>query len=251
MGSKRLSHRGDKGIVGSGEQRIKKWSWSVLGLITILTFLHYFLVDYNAIVFSIPVGYLSFVLALHTYFWTKRTDRFRFGNEKRHQFICDEKFKEIRSRIEHNDVALQTIVAATNSANPYDPNLLPTRQARELHELFDAYLNWVEGFAILWKSGLIEDSELEGLWQYYPGRLSKVNITEQEIRTFLSTEWGYDDTAINTFFSSREKRDGFPYPSDPLETNKEINPVTQPVWFYVNRPEYVYTALVDLVKALR
>lgn len=250
MDTQQLAHEGDKGAIRSGEQKIKRGAWLVLVIITILAFVHYFLVDPNPIIFSIPVGYLSFVLVLHTYFWTKRTDRFRFGNEKRHQFICDEKFKDIRSRIEHNDVELQVTIAATNSVNPFDPNLLPTRQVRELHERFDAYLNWIEGFAILWKSGLIEDSELEGLWQYYPRRLSEAMITEQEIRAFLSTEWGYDETAINALFESRKKRNEFPYPSDPLDMDKEITPITRPIWFYVNRKEYVYTALVDLIKSL-
>ena len=248
MKSKELAH---KATITSGEERIKVGAWVALGLIVLLAFLHYFLVDRNSIVFSIPIGFLSFVLILLTYFWTKKTDRFRFGNEKRHQFIRDEQFMNIRSRIEHNDIELQVIVAATNSPRPYEPNLLPSGKAKELHELFDAYLNWVEGFAILWKSGLIEDSELEGLWQYYPIRLSEANIAEDAVRRFLSAEWNYNQTEIDEFFDFRKKTRQFPYPSDPLGTRRKINPVTQPIWFYVNRPKYVYTALLDLVKAVR
>lgn len=204
-------------------------------------------VEARTTLIAAAVASFSVFSVLYTYYWTKSMDRFRFGNEKRHQFIFDQRLTVIRSRIEHNDIELQAILAVVNSSSPYDFEALPAKYWK-LHEQFDAYLNWIEGLAILWKSGLIEEKELEGLWKYYTGRLKDVNIPLDKAKQFLLKIIGYDQSKIELFIKARIESDEFKYPLDPLKSGAaKIDPITQPIWFYINWPPYEFTALKELI----
>lgn len=193
----------------------------------------------------------SVIIALFVYSANKRIEKYRFGTEKRNQFICDEKFMDIRSRIEHNDAELQTIVAITNVPSPYDFHLLPSHKW-ELHERFDAYINWIEGYAILWNNGLIEHTELEGLWTYYTGRLAEATLDPRDLDHYLRN-LGYDQEDISAFRQSRKESSNFPYPKDAAEhirfgKNSKIQPIEKPIWFYVCREGYEFKSLMVLIQ---
>ena len=195
--------------------------------------------------------YASVLVAVWVYTGNKRIDKYKFGTEKRNQFICDEKFMDIRSRIEHNDAELQTIIAITNTPTPYNFDLLPSHKW-ELHERFDTYLNWIEGYAILWNNGLIEHPELDGLWTYYTGRLAEASLESNDLENYLRN-LGYDKEEINAFRKSREKSQDFPYPRDMSEKIRaykdlEIDPLEKPIWFYVCREGYEFKALIALIQ---
>jgi hypothetical protein len=202
------------------------------------------------LIVSAAIGYFSVVLGVFAFFWKKDRDKFQFGNEKREEFILNETFMDIRSRIEHNDVVLQTVIAILNLPHPemYKPSLLPPNIGRgmddtkKLHECFDNYLNWIEGFAILWKGGLIGEEELEGLWSYCSHRLREVKVEQEEVEKCLKEL--NKDIIINDFISklkAQEKR------YDPID-GSEIDPITKPIWFYINEPEYDFPLLIDLIK---
>ncbi len=195
--------------------------------------------------------YASVIVALLVYSENKRIEKYRFGTEKRNQFICDKMFMDIRSRIEHNDAELQTIVAITNVPSPYYFHLLPPHKW-ELHERFDAYLNWIEGYAILWNNGLIEHTELEGSWTYYTGRLSEATLDSHDLDQYLRN-LGYDKDDINAFRQSRKESSNFSYPEDLAEKirfgkNSKIDPIEKPIWFYVCREGYEFKSLMALIQ---
>ena len=199
----------------------------------------------HGLLLSAGIAYFSVFIALFAYFWKQRIGRFQFGNEKRHQFITDERFMKIRSKIERNDIELQAIVATVNS-DPYHPDVfLDDNDKKWCHECFDDYLNWIEGFAILWGSGMIENEEIRGLWSYYAERLEKATMEEERFRKHLSQNWNYSDTKINSLIAKARKR------KKEREEKKgwegEPDPIIQPIWFYVTEPEYQFDALIKLV----
>lgn len=234
-------------------------TFATVGLIAVIVVLvmEWSVVNNRPLMLSGAVFYFSVYLGLFIYFWTKRTDRFKFGNEKRHEFIFKDKFTDLRSRIEHDDRELLTVVAATNVPDPYKIRFYkgdPTEEKkgeeeriRKLHEDFDDYLNWIEGFAIMWKRNLIEHSELQGFWRYYIKRLREVNINEDELRTHLSQEWNYTQEEINQLLQLHRQTN---VEYDPIDEKRgvknPINPTTNPIWFYINRKEYEFNAIKEL-----
>lgn len=211
------------------------------------------------------IVYFGFWLTTETYLWTKKIERSRFGNEKRHEFITNKIFTDIQRRIEHHDPELQTVLATLNieDPSPYEVEFFlrsqtdnmrsrgkdnPDIYMQRLHEDFDNYLNWMEGLALLWEKGLIEDDELKGLWSYYMKRLREAELNEDTLKQYLKDVWQYDDVSVEQFCSSRREQFQDKPATCPIE-NKRIDPITRPVWFYINNPLYEFeSTLVELAK---
>lgn len=242
-----------------------KESWTkvlislVVLFIVVLLLYHYF--DDSSSEANALIGVfvaIAFLFTFLTYFSAKKVERFKFGNEKRHEFITNKVLAEIRSRIEHNDIKLMAVLAATNMPNQYtvkyQHNEEEEKGLHNLHEQFDNYLNWIEGVAILWNNGLIEEGDLKGLWQYYTNRLIEAEIDEQSLRDYLENTWHYNGKGIDEFIKQRQEstqwmENGEKKPFyDPTKEGKSINPITHPVWFYINIPMYEFDTLIEFIE---
>ncbi len=207
------------------------------------------------------IAYFGFWLTTETYLWSKKIERSRFGNEKRHEFITNKIFTDIQRRIEHDDPELQIVLATLNIEDPspyeveffsrsYKDNIKdnPDVCMQRLHEDFDNYLNWMEGLAVLWKKGLIDDDELKGLWSYYMKRLREAEINEDTLKQYLKDVWKYDEVNVKQFCGLRREQIQNKPATCPIE-NKFIDPITRPIWFYINNPLYDFElTLVELAK---
>lgn len=220
---------------------------------------------------------ISVVAAVVAYLWSRNRDVLNVSVARREEFIKNQDFQDIRMRIEHNDIELQTIIATLNVApKPYDPKVLPTHKW-QLHEKFDDYLNYLEGVALLYKKGYVTKEELEGLWSYYFARLRKVHtltFTEPhhpKKAEILECSASFYGGNIPTQIEELWSRDNYKEIPDPIigevcaghnkykkineglkdeDRNKKINPIERPIWYYTNYGDYKFTAIIELLRQL-
>lgn len=187
----------------------------------------------NGEIFLYLIALLIVCITVSTYEWSRDHERVRFANEKKHEFITNNLFTDIQSRIEHNDSELQIVIAIINTA--YDPwsetNL--NQNQKLLHENFDCYVNWIESLAILLEQKLIRDEDIIGFWEYYLMRLMKVELSPPyEPQEYHDEPQEYHVPEIR----------------DPI-TSEKIDPCKNPIWYYINNEEYKFK-ISDLIKRL-
>lgn len=211
-------------------------------------------------VIIIVMGYFSFIIAIETYLWQKSVEMSRFATEKKYEFINNKTFTDIERRIEHNDPELLCLVAAYNTNEFRNVKLCPQGppssllKLQQLHQDFDNYLNWIESFAILFENHMIEKYELEGLWDYYLCSLRDAGLDDETMKEFyIKAVWFHEDFDS---FSKRLRQENVARSSgksnyEPVECcicnarecNCIIDPVNNPLWWYIHNPEFKFKLL--------
>ncbi|MEO5340056.1 MAG: hypothetical protein H7837_05980 [Magnetococcus sp. MYC-9] len=126
------------------------------------------------LIVDIATASLAFITAYilaKRYFVERRRDMVYKDYEARCKMIENESYKNIRSKIEHNDEALETIFRLVDGSDgdPYTAKLTP--EQKTLHEDFDAYINYLEAVALLIRNGNILTEDTGGVWDYYLARI--------------------------------------------------------------------------------
>lgn len=204
-----------------------------------------------AVVFTVGIAYAGYSLG-------RRHECQAVAETKRDVFLERPSLAHIRMLIEHNDVELQTVIMILNIADPYDPDTLPTKHW-DLHRQFDEYLDFLEGVAILHNHGDVLKESIEGLWEYYFGRLADVDTLDHDSRTIklqqieeciASIYGGSPPASVEnawrnalTRYQSRERAPN-PIPLDSL------NPLQRPLWYYVKSQPYQFRPLATTVAGI-
>ena len=222
------------------------------------------------------VLFLSFLVALNTYLGSRKRDEQLLAEKRREYFITNNEFKEIRMLIEHNDIELQTMIAITNIMEWRKPGFF-SKEMMRLHENFDSCVTYMESIAILANQDGIATESLKGYWSYYFKRLRGIHLLDfddpnhpvlieninQCIDNFYEDNTDAAD-AIKAEFqkhissqeseSTKHKRGAKPAAyTDPIELRYKsrearINPVSRPIWHYINSPEYEFGAITKLCR---
>ena len=199
------------------------------------------------IVFSVIIGYFAYV-------FSRRSDSRTLAENKRDAFINNPSFAHIRMLIERNDIEIQTIVMMLNIGGSYESETIP-RGYWELQEEFDQYLNFLEGMAILYNHGDVFEESIEGLWAYYSIRLAQVDTMDRlsnttkndQIERCMKNIYGdHIPDRIQNAWQNALQGKGYDEVTDPI-TNKVIDPVKNPIWYYVCHECYSFTPLKMMV----
>lgn len=144
-----------------------------------------FLTGVGTIVVALGAIYAGYV-AVSEYREKTQVEKAKWLSDLFHQFFVDGHFKEVRQKIDFNDIDdfRGLMVKELLWHKSHDPSLVFTQEEKNSLDALTDYLNFFEFVGLLRKAGRLTDADIESLFDYYVRRLVEVDC-DNIIRRYL------------------------------------------------------------------